>query len=147
MKLADVMVLADTKVGALLRDATGWAVWQLGTVRRRTRDPAFLAAHRASPLLIAVYVRMHRPLPSEWPATEWLPPAVVPVVWHPAISGPVRRWLADPSGDPPGTRGDNTPEHSVWMEPLMLAGRAPRTELEAFALRKAHETGWTPRHD
>ena len=143
MKLSEVMVLADAKVGELLRDAPGWAVWQLGTVQRRSREPAFLALHVESRTLLAVFVRMRRPLPSEWPATEWLP--AVAVVWHPAISGPVRRWLADPNTEPPGTRGDETPEHTVWMEPLMLAGQAPRTEIEAFALRKARETGWAPR--
>ena len=144
MKLTEVMILAEDRIGALLREPCGWTVWQLGTKRRPGRTPTFLAAHRPSQLLIAVYVRTRRPVPSEWPATE-LPEAVVPVVWHPALRGEIRRWLADPTTDPPGAQGDTTPEHCVWMEPLMLAGQAPRTEIEAFALRKARETGWAPR--
>ena len=145
MKLSEVMILAEDRIGALLRSAR-WTVWVPTTKRRPVHLPTFLAAHRPSHRLIAVYVRTRRPIPSEWPSPE-LPEAVVPVVWHPAISGPIRRWLADPSGDPPGTRDDTSPEDHVWMEPMMLAGQAPRTRLEAVAVRLAHETGWTPRHD
>lgn len=139
-----MMQLAEDRVGALLRGARGWTVWKLDTERRPGRTPTFLAASPATGILLAVHCRTRRPIPSEWPDASWLP--AVAVCWHPAMSPDIRRWLADPSGSPPGAQGDTTPEKRVWMDPFFATPPAvPRTEVEAFAVRAARETGWTPR--
>jgi hypothetical protein len=146
VKLTEASALAEDRIGNYLRDTRGWTSWRLDTGRRPGKTPTFLAVHRPTAILISVYVRTRSPLSSEWPPTQDLPETVTACVWHPAIGPEIRKWLANPSGPPPGARGDTTPEHSVWMEPLM-AGQAPRTGMEARAMRAAKAEGWTPTPD
>jgi len=143
VKLTEASAVAEDRIGNYLRDTRGWTSWRLDTGRRPGKTPTFLAVHRPTSTLIAVFVRTRSPLSSEWPPTEWLPEAVM---WHPARGAEIRAWLANPSGPPPGARGDTTPETSVWMEPLM-AGQAPRTDIEARAVRAAKAEEWTPTPD
>lgn len=106
--------MVEAVIGGLLADARSWITWS-DARGKRDHAPAFIACHMPSRLVVAVFVRPRRLHPSEMPDASWLP-GWLPVVWYPAISADVARWLANPDGTPPGALA--TAQHR--------SGRLPR---------------------
>lgn len=102
MRVTEQVLVTEVTISGLLADARSWIMWS-DPRGKRDHQPAFVACHMPSRLVIAVFVRPRRLHPSEAPAVDWLPVGWLPCVWHPGLSAEIRAWLANPDGrEPPG---------------------------------------------